>query len=395
MKTLTDYILALLLLGVVACGPESTADGSQSGQTEDTSTTAGLTDEAVLADSNLATRSLDMAARAVDIDFEQQFPLLSSLLQDQPDDLAIVKSYAEELFSRKNLRTESDILALMEKRKEIIIPIIQPYIEQMDEEKWYEQAEALEKELNQLGMTQLRAEGMFVALGQAEMLSDVLRTQGSSALRLYADFSNAEALSRAGEYPYANMEPYFEMLLKGEALMKDPAARMYYEKIDEDFRRALRTITDIHLVQSGEQTMPIVGGINTDPYPFMAELETHQKFLQEHPESRYHPVVKKILDNTSTITAKPINIYLIVTEWAPTLNEAEDQVFELLNQQKDVPHYLEVRRGNGTDQYAITYRFFEDENKANATLEQCRADGIEADLLFVSVKGNKLYQIGI
>lgn len=341
------------------------------------------------------TRGLEGLARITDFNFQERFPMLYNLLKENPDDLEIVTRYARKVVAKEGLQTEQDILDLFDERQEQIIPIISPYLENLDSEKWYQANESYEAELNALGLRQITVEGMYTAIGASQILTDVLRTNVSSGLRQYADFCNYESLSRGGEYPYSNMEPYFDMILAGEKLMGDANARIFYEKVNEDFKWALRAVTDVHLLEEDGRQTPLVGGTHTEQYPYMSELDSHKEFVENHFNSRYAIVIEKILENTSSITARPENIYLIVTEWATSLNEAEDKVFENINGQKDVPHYLQVRRGNGKDEYAITYRFFEDETKANTALKTCRDSGIEAELLFVSVRNGQLYQIGI
>lgn len=377
----------------VACGPESTTAGASSEGADSLQPDSGLAGDS-MADSGMVSRGLSLGV-GEELDFEQRFPMLYDLLKEQPDDLAVVADYAEKVLTGERIASEDDIIDLMEMRSSQIIPILEPYLDNLDGEKWFEHANAYENELNQLGITQTAAEGTYTGLAQAEMLTQALRTNASTGLRTYMDFYNAEARTRSGEYPFNDMDPYFRMLVEGEQLMEDASAQRYAARVEEDFRRALNVITDIHRVQYESHEAFLVGGIHRDMYPFMTETESHKAFLANHPDSKYHGVVKRILENPSTMTERPENMYLIVTDWAASLNEADDKVFRYLNNQQDVPHHLEVRRGDGTDQYALTYRFFEDEAQANQALETCRAAGMDAELIFVSVKGDKLYQIGI
>ncbi len=395
--SLYKHGLIVLLASLLACGTDTQQESPPDQESPILDTTAsspkGLVEDL---DGNLSSsRGLEGIARVTGFKFEERFPLLYEMLKENTDDLTIVNAYARKVLMREGINNEEDIINLLDVRQEQIIPLLGPYLEQIDGEKWYQSFESIEAELNQLGLMQITAEGMYAGLGKADIFTDLLRTEASNGLRQFVSFGSYESLSRGGEYPYANMEPYFEMLRIGEKLMTDKKARIFYQKVKEEFQRALRATTDIHILEENGQKSILVGGIHTDLYPFMSETESHAKFVKEYPNSRFAPVVQRILANTSTISAKPETIYLIVTEWAESLNEAEDKVFEYLNAQKDVPHYLQVRRGNGSDQYAITYRFFEDETKANTALKKCRDSGIQADLLFVSVKGEQLYQIGI
>ena len=51
---------------------------------------------------------------------------------------------------------------------------------------------------------------------------------------------------------------------------------------------------------------------------------------------------------------------------------AGPRVYTHLTNGEDVPHCLRIRRGDGTDKYAISYRFYEDEGKAEAALSKAQ-----------------------
>ncbi|MEO1450986.1 MAG: hypothetical protein AAFV07_15760, partial [Bacteroidota bacterium] len=98
--------------------------------------------------------------------------------------------------------------------------------------------------------------------------------------------------------------------------------------------------------------------------------------------------------NTSSIQSKPENIYVIVTEWKDTQETARQRVHQHLDQGEDIPHYLRIRRGNGEDQFAVAYRFYDDASKADAALSKIQTRVADAQLIFCSVKGETLYELG-
>ena len=88
------------------------------------------------------------------------------------------------------------------------------------------------------------------------------------------------------------------------------------------------------------------------------------------------------------------NIYIIITEWVDELVQARRTVAKHLAEGEDIPHYLKIKRGDGKEYYAIAYRFYDDGDKAAAALEKIRKNVPNARMIFVSVKGDELYQLG-
>ncbi len=348
-------------------------------------------------DNSTSERGLTATAR-VNFSFEKEFPQLFLLLKEQEDVLEKVSSYAQKALFREDIASETDLLALMEQRENEIIPLITPYFENMDPSLFQQKAEIINTELARLGMQITMAEGVFTGLGPSRMLSPNLRIQKVNtlntidAIQQYDAFTDARTQSMSGEYPYLDMEPYFDMLITGEQLKSSNNARIYYAKVEDNFRRALHVLTDIHVVTNEGGR---VGGLHTEAYPYACDLKQMTSILNQYEESDYHSVIKNILDNPSEITQRPETIYLVVTEWADSEDSAENTVFEHLNNQKDIPHQLPVQRGDGKVRYAVVYRFYENEQQANQAIEKARTKGFEGELIMVSVQGNKLYQIGI
>jgi len=343
------------------------------------------------------TRSITAKVR-VDFSFQKEFPQLYQLLKDYPNVLEKVSQYAQQAVYREDISSEEDLIDLMEKRENDIIPLISPYFENMDQEVFLQKFDVLNAELSKLGIQMTTAEGMFTGLGPSKMITPNLRVQQMNtpqryeAIQNYDAFKDAMTHSMSGEYPFLDMEPYFNMLVSGEQLRNADNARVYYAKVEENFRRALEVLTDIHVITNEGGR---VGGIHTEAYPYTCDLEQMKSLLKAYQLSAYHSVIQNILDNPSEITSRPETIYLIVTEWAENEQTAREKVFKYLTNQKDIPHHLPIHSGDGNVKYAVIYRFFENEEQANRAMDMFRDKNMEGEMIMISVQGDKLYQIGI
>ena len=344
-------------------------------------------------------RGLDMtAARITNFSLKDYFPNLYVLVESDANMLQELEAYAKEVITREGLEEEEDLIALFDRRENEIIPHLVPFFENMDTEEFDKQFQNLEGELNQLGLTIQTAEGMFIGLGTSPVLESDIERLASEEYELYLAFRNADAQAQQGEYPYADMKPYSEMIWLGEQL-KELSPNPYWEKIEERFTQVLLAFTDVHLVRQpnareDERGTPLVGGLSLDFYPFMTETQTLSDYSKEQPQSSYSEVMRLLTENMSEISNDPENVYVIVTEWADDAEMAQSRVVSHLSAGEDIPHYLKIRRGDGTDKYAITYRFYEDGDKADAAFEKIVDKYPDARLVFCSVRNNELYQIG-
>ena len=392
-------ISMLLLLGCPEAGQQSASVADSDDSTEAaevvTSETTDEVESLTESSDSMRTRGLAPAsnARMANFSFEKQFPLLWNLVKSDAAMLAEIESFAAKVVNPGSLRTESELLQVFEERDELITHF-QPFLENQDEDWMYQNWQSLEAELNQIGLSMQSAEGMFIGLGKSELLPGAVADIGSDALKWYLKFIYARDESQNGEYPFMDMSPYPDMLEAGEklrALQPNP----YYSKIEEDFHQAIISMADIHSVSSPEGRGNVfVFETNTEYYPFATEVETRQQFAAQRSEDSPYPgVMRKILNNMSEMSERPEHLFVIVTEWVDDAAMARSRVSELLMDGYDIPHRLEIRRPNGTDQYAISYRFYEDGEKADAALELIQKDFPDAELFMVSVRGNKLYQM--
>ncbi len=404
---ISKHIHILFLIGLMgsigmfnACGPTESAQN----QTNENDTSSDHTTSPELSlepsqSSEESTRTRNLTATdSVGFSFEKKFPQLYQLLKDYPEVLEKVSQYAKKAIYREEVSDEEDLLALMEKRGNEIIPLISPYFENMDPAVFQQKFDVLNAELFKLGIQMTTAEGMFTGLGPSKMITPNLRvqqmntSQGFDAIQNYDAFTDAMTHSMSGEYPFLDMEPYFNMLASGEQLRNAENARVYYAKVEENFRRALEVLTDIHVVTNEGAR---IGGIHTEAYPYTCNLEQMQSLLNKYQKSAYYSVIQNILEYPSEITSRPETIYLIVTEWAENEQIAREKIFKYLTNQQDIPHYLAIQSGDGSTEYAVIYRFFENEKQANQAMELSKDKNIDGEMIMVSVQGDKLYQTGI
>jgi len=397
-------LLGLVLISLLLASCDQFSTGSASGSTPPSHDSALSADQTTTGGDSLSlldsaqTRGLNPSlTRMGDFSFKDYFPTLYPLVESDAQSLREISAYAQQILYREGLNEEQDLIRLFQAREEIILPPLQSKIENLDDQKFYDQNENLEAELNQLGLTALTAEAMFVGLGIHPILEIEVARIASQPYQLYLDFQYADASSQGGEYPYTDLKPFQRMLLAGEALQARQE-QVYFAKIKERYEEAFQVCTDIHLVADPRARemapAPMVGGVHTDHYPFLTETESMQAFAKEHPESAYGKVAARLLENMSEMSSESENLYLIVTEWLKEEDQAVARVQDHLRQGRDIPHSLKIRRGDGSDQYAVTYRFYEDSEKADAALKHLLPDFPESEMIFVSVKGDQLYQLG-
>ncbi|MCI4668977.1 MAG: hypothetical protein MRZ79_12660 [Bacteroidia bacterium] len=403
MKYLIQTVLFCLVLGLVSC-----KDSTQTNQKEEAVENKAINNRIEGeetgyldgSDKRLKPSNQEGAGeRLSGFDIDRDLPLLAPEINFDDAMKKIISEYGTSVITGTGISSEKDILSLLELRDEKLIPYFYNLVESMEEaeegfiNKNYEQ---LAKELNLLGMDMNFAEGTFVDMGTYPVMENWIDKYASEGLKLYTQFRVASSEANNGEYPYLNMEPRIQKVIIGEKLakLKDSS---YFNKIKDEYEDAVMSLTDIHKVynpNNRQEESFLVNGITTEMYPFVTEKKTRSSFVRNQKNSRYSQLVEKILENPSEISNKPEQIYVIVTEWLDTEQMAQRRVIGHLEQGEDVPHYLPIIRGDGSTRYAVTYRFFENEEKANEALGKIQKEIPSANLIYCSVKGSNLYQIG-
>jgi hypothetical protein len=318
-------------------------------------------------------------------------PDLARLTAPDPALVTRLTAYARQVLRRENLQQEADLERLFDERAQLI-PLLTRIIPE-DVEGTHPKVAA---ELERIGIGLTMAEGIVTGVAPAPVLTDLTEAWGGPAFKAYLTFIYAHAQTLSGEYPYLNMEPYKDMILTGEVLQsyKDEP---YFDKISDQFYEALDAFTDIHFVQEGDEntrSLPtlLVGGASLDPYPGSTTLDERKALAKSR--SRYSKVIANILRNPSAMVRDGDHLYLIVVDWRPSQREARKAVHQYLDRGLDVPHYLSVKRGDGTEQFAIVYRFFDSEPQANTALETALLTLPDARLCYISREGGEMYELG-
>lgn len=341
-----------------------------------------------------STRGLNANAR-LGFDFAAQFPIIDSLTQSQAEGRRLIGSFASAVAQVSGIETTEQLEELLFARRDQAREQLKSIIENQDPQWLDQNFQPLEDELNRLGMSMLFAEGMFIGLGNSTLLSDLVEAKGSDALKWYLRFIYAADESANGEYPFLDMSPYAKMIMAGEKL-KELKPNPYYEKVADQYQRALLCMTDIHRVGAPnartEEKQLLVGGINTEDYPFATGAKSREDFAQAK-NSRYSTVLAKIMANMSEMSPDPEHLYIIITEWVEGEEMAKNRVYSHLEAGVDIPHYLKIRRPNGSDAYGIVYRFYDDADKAEAAISTIEKEITSAELRMVSVRNGELYEM--
>jgi len=342
-------------------------------------------------------RTRGLAPAEEDYDFAGEYPSLYALVRENMSLLEVLTPYARLVSKVDQIQSEESLISVIEQRDKLILNRLTPIFEGGHEEEIEGNFDALELELNRLGLTQLMAEGMVLGLGPAPMLEGKVEELGSPDFKAFLSFTYADSRSHNGEYPFMNMEPFEEMVLAGETL-KNNQPNPYWEKVKERFEQALEVVTDIHLVRMPgarqDGGSPMVGGIHTDYYPYAAETESLKEFATRHPNSNYAGAIARIAQNPSIMSQSPEALYIIVLEWKEEEEIARQRVQTYLAAGEDIPHYLPVNQADGRLRYAVSYRFYEEDTKADQALETIQKSHPEAQLIYCSVRGGQLYQMG-
>ncbi len=393
---LLPFVIASLFL-LASCASDSTQTQQAGTNTDANQETSA--EENPDPGSNQRTRGLNQVdgVNSQDIPFDQQFPALTRVFQNESALLSALMDFYASVSESSTIQSEQDLANVLQVRDSAMIPRIETALMTIDaDNSLYEKYDALQAELQQLGMQMTFAEGMFTSIGPYQFLEAEIDQYASKAFKLYLEFNQAKTASYNGEYPFLNMGPYLEMIQVGEQLAAIQG-NQYFDKIRKDFEQSLLYVSDVHLVDDptarGESSL-FVDGINTEMYPYMTEKESRVAYANETSGSPFQKAVEKIMANPSTMSTKPEALYLVVIEWANDETVAISRVTSHLRQGEDIPHHLEITLSDGTKKYAIVYRFFEDVGKAEEALSSIEGDFPDADLMMVSVKGESLYQIG-
>lgn len=242
----------------------------------------------------------------------------------------------------------------------------------LDWEHW----EKIEEELDTIGFYSIYAEGMYVGLEAAPILSDEIEEFGSDEFKLYIDFKNTYALSMGGEYPYMSILPYFEVVAIGEVFYNKYQNSKYYELIVDDYMWSLMAVFDVHKVsfKGDEGSACFNGEMNYSYWPFVTDCDGWKTILEENPNSMFAPLIQNMINNTSEIEVdmdnegKLAEVYVVATDKFDSYIDANYKVFDYLHQGLDIVHPIQLKK-DGEPKTYVVYRFYSDYRTALASFD--------------------------
>lgn len=315
--------------------------------------------------------------------FKQQFPRLSDLLQNDTTTQKVISQYAYRVL-QQNDTSDTSLEQLLDQRAIVIVllhsKVLDPFLSKNDTYYNSESGEALETELNRMGIKTFAAEGIYIGLAPSALLEANFRKYASQPLYLYQQFITASGNSMGGEYAYSNLQAQRAMINIGEQLIRQYPQHQYTQKIHSEFNAALRVLTDVHTVQSATSgLMYIVSDLLFQPYPTATSDEQYAAFIKEYPNSKYSALIKNIYEHPSEIQLSndeiPEPIYLVIIDTdSPSTEYADCQILDhkrsdFLDKGIDIPHLFPIKKSNNDTECVLCYRFFANPNKAQKARE--------------------------
>ncbi|MBN1637633.1 MAG: hypothetical protein JW866_01605 [Ignavibacteriales bacterium] len=327
---------------------------------------------------------------------EKDLKILYSLTKGEPELDKLLKEYVEMISVPDDISSEEEILEIFQLRDSLILklyPTIDEYYWILVEDDKYNEFENLEKELMEIGISTVYAEGMVVGLVSSPILEKQIDEYGSEPFKLYCKFMDAYSNSQGGEYPFIDLSAQMEMVDFGEKLYQNYPDSKYIEMIEFNFNFAVQLLTDFHKVTDLGQdyTQYLTEGMSVDYWPYGTSLENFTTFVQDYPNVKLTKVVKEILKNTSEIYVDfekegSDPIYLIAIEELDDYLDAQNKVLDYILNGIDIPHIVILERGSDYS-YAIVYRFYSDKNLADRMFNSIKLKYPDAYMLKVNMYG--------
>ncbi|MBN2571941.1 MAG: hypothetical protein JXA68_07425 [Ignavibacteriales bacterium] len=328
---------------------------------------------------------------------EKNLKILYDLTKDKPLIDEQLKIYVEKISNPDDVSSEEDILEIFSMRDTLMLnlySVIEEYYWVLNEKDDFTQFEELEKELIEIGITTVYAEGMYVGLVSYPIFETQIKEIGSEPFRIYVEFMNEYSASQGGEYPYMDLTNQMKMIELGEKLYFDYPNNEYTEKIKSLLFSTMELFTDFHKVTDFENdyTSYVISGLEIEFWPFATDYSNYEKFLNEYPNLKIIPVVKEILKNTSEICIDNNDsdpIYLVTIEELDDYFIAHEKVNNFVINGIDIPHVVMVQRSS-VYSYAVVYRFYSDKEHADRMLDLVKDKYPNAYMLKVNMYGQVL-----
>ena len=252
---------------------------------------------------------------------------------------------------------------------------------------YMEEGERFYQEFEALGIQVVEAEGMFGMLDQAPIFEKIIEKVADEPYKLFNKIKNLNASTHGSEYPYFDISHEMELIPLAEKMLTKYPGHKYNKQILEMLGYAISPLTDLHKV-SGDFTQYVVGNYDVNAYPGATEISFHNDFVDKYSHSRFAKVVKKIIDNISTLSAAEFDKLYYIN--VPDLKSEAVFADEKLNKQLenlpkdilkandsfkymwlgvDIPHNLFLKNGDNTKR-VIVYRFYNQKEPAEKALQK-------------------------
>ncbi len=215
-------------------------------------------------------------------------------------------------------------------------------------------------EFEKIGIHIVTAEGMYVGLERAPLLSYALENLATEDFKLSQQIKNAYGMTIGGEYPFLDLEWNDDVILAGEQLLSKFPASDYTSEVLGYFENALTPFVDLHKVisEDGSESF-IVGGFEVESWPGLTDTAYHHQFLRSYPKSVFAPMISRIINNPSQMKADANLIYIVKVPYL----EKEITWFNYFLNGIDIAHKLYIDE-NMPENPTLAYRFYDDKQKA-------------------------------
>lgn len=298
----------------------------------------------------------------------------------------------------KPITSEDDLKKIFESRYRLI-QLLDEYLGAKYDKIDWDNFDNIDKELETIGIGCIYAEGMYVGMGEITFLKDQIEKFASEPFKLYLEFLNVYTNSMGGEYPFMNLTAYADVVAIGEKLYTNYKTTDYYKIISEKFINALTTMVDLHHAAGADDELQCFeSGLSYEFYPYAADYESIQYFIDHYPKSKYVGIFKKLKKNMSEFRynteSNPIaSVYVIVVAEIENYEKTKSTIFEYLNKGIDAVHSVTLYRKDVELVY-VAYRFYDDEQKAEEGLKTIQTKIPEAKIIHVNIfEGGKAIMI--
>lgn len=297
----------------------------------------------------------------------QKLPILSDVARPYAQVYEPFLDYAIHILKPDWIKTEDDLLSIFQRKMELIKLLLDYCQEPLEkiaspyrkDPRW----PSLEKELRILGIKAFTAEDYWAGLSDGPVLDDLVERVASEPCQLFVQMKYAQTESFGGEYPYMYLDNEMKIIEIGEKLLQSFPDSKFTIQMKDMLFDALVPLTDVHEVED----CYIVGGLSRGVYPGWTDLKEQKRFIEDHPYSRFHDVVARIIGSISNISDEG-PIYAVVTDACTSEKEARQVVLSYLLQGVDIPHIL-IDSGDAQRRY-VAYRFYTDKEKADQALKE-------------------------